>query len=651
MEYIISYDIVGLLLLAILYVFICLVNPAPARTTHYFKVFIYLAFTGAFLDVFTIWTNQFNYIPFMLIVNNILAVIHLTAVGCITPLYYIFILAITNEQQRLPKWKKRFAYAGYIYIITSIGLSPFNHLVMYFNQDGKYLHGPAYNGIFAVVIIFLFAGVFELTKNIKKITLKQFIIVLSYTIIDLAAIVFQFFNPSYLMIGFSCGISLLFISFALKNPMELQDVNVGMYNRTAFMEYLIGRPKKSIFAVIHVSNGEAIKYMYGLDNGYSIIRKCINIVLKETRQKLSFYVLDSTFVFVCKNQDEAYEKIRQIKQYQKKPIKIQLSNEDTETHEFFLQSEVFYLEESLLLDCVRKIESKKKPIDKILDFIQFLVLENSEENEGRIIGDKDIESYKERLRIQKVVDEAMETESFEVFLQPIFDLKLNKFTGAESLIRLRDPNGKMISPGLFIPEAEKNGKILKLGDISIKKTCEFIKKGNLKELGIEKVNINLSMVQCMQDNIEKHLMELLNEYDIPASMIRFEITEGITASSPEKLSRVMKNLVDCGIEFALDDYGTGYSNTSRLLEFPFSEIKFDKSFVDSAAEDSKNILTLRHLMTMVNEAQMIVLVEGVETKEMSDLIQTFGGELIQGFYYAKPYPLKEFVEFISEKNK
>ena len=111
----------------------------------------------------------------------------------------------------------------------------------------------------------------------------------------------------------------------------------------------------------------------------------------------------------------------------------------------------------------------------------------------------------------------------------------------------------------------------------------------------------------------------------------------------------MNKLTSHGIEFALDDYGTGYSNTSRLLTFPFSEIKFDKSFVDSAMESKRNQLPLKHLMNMVNDSDMIVLVEGIETKEMSELIESFGGTLIQGFYYAKPLSLPDFVDFIKNK--
>ena len=283
----------------------------------------------------------------------------------------------------------------------------------------------------------------------------------------------------------------------------------------------------------------------------------------------------------------------------------------------------------------------------LTELLQYAVVINSNHNAINIIDDKIIDEFLAAKKRQKAIHAAIQDQSFEVYMQPIYDLKSKTFTGAESLLRLKDENGNFIPPSLFIPDAEKDGSIIKLGEISIRKTCEYIKRGNLVNKGIKKVNINLSIIQCMQDNIVEQIINILDEYQIPPTMIRFEITETIMATNPEQLEAVMRGLGEFGIEFALDDYGTGYSNTSRLLTFPFSEIKFDKSFVNSMVVDDKNSIPLKYLMNMVKSSGMITLVEGVEEKETSDLIEEFGGDLIQGFYYAKPMPLEEFKKKIS----
>lgn len=643
MNYVITYDVIGLIFLALIFVLNFAATQSPCRTSKLFRLFILFSAVAAFLDVFTIWTNLYYSSLIMKIINNLLAVIHIIAVGSIPFVYYIYIIAITHEEKRVSRKNKIFTVTLFGYDILTIATSPFTHLVMYFDENGQYQHGPLFIGTYIILVIFLIAGVIELVMNHKKISNKQFYYVISYTFIDVICAIFQFTHPEYLLIGLSSAASLLVISFTLKNPIELVDNNIGTYNRLAFKEYLYTRSSRNVLVIINIKNADTIKYMYGLDNGYSIIKQCVKKLLDECKQKLGFYVFKNTFVYVCKTEEEAYRKIGILKKYQTTPLQLSYGNS---TNEVFLESDCFIIKDKHLLLKNIDYSSRKNSLDQVIDILQFLIQSMHDLTEVKTIDEDFIEYYNERRRIQKIVDKAIKDESFEVFLQPIFDLHTKSFTGAESLIRLRDPDGKMISPALFIPEAEKNGKILNLGDISIKKTCEFIRDGNLAELGIQKVNINLSMVQCMQDNIVEHILSLINNYQIPKEMIRFEITETMTTSSPEKLLNVMTNLSDHGIEFALDDYGTGYSNTSRLMSFPFSEIKFDKSFVDSAMENTKNQLPLKHLMNMVNDSNMIVLVEGIETKEMSELIESFGGSLIQGFYYAKPMPLDEFVEFI-----
>lgn len=649
MEYVTTYDFVGLILLVIIYFLNYSVTKAPSRTTRLFRAFIVWSFLASFLDVFTIWTNHYTSTFLTLALNYILAIVHLSAVATIPLVYYLFVLSITYDQKHIPKNKRIFTSVLYFYDIFTITSSPITHFVFYYDETGAYLHGPGFIGSYAVLIIFIIAGVFELSKNYKKISKTQFYTVLSYSLIDIGTAIYQFINPAVLLVGFSSAASLMIISKVLKNPMEFIDSNTGMFNRFAFKEYLYSIPSKRVLAIINIKNADSIKYKYGLDNGYRIIRKSISKIIEECHQKLSFYIFNNTFVFVCKDEDDAREKLAILSKYKTNPLDISLDSGNTKLS-VLIESEFFIIEDPQLLSNITDADSKKDSLDQIIDVLQFLIESLPQTNEVSVIDEQFIEYYKERIRIQKIVDDAIINEKFEVFLQPIFDLESKCFTGAESLIRLRGSDGKMISPGLFIPEAEKNGKILALGDISIKKTCEFIKNGNLLNLGIQKVNINLSMVQCMQDNIVEHLIELIDSYDIPKNAIRFEITETMTSTNPEKLKYVMESLSEHGIEFALDDYGTGYSNTSRLLTFPFSEIKFDKSFVDSAMEDKRNALPLKHLMNMVSDSKMIVLVEGIETKEMSDLIESYGGNLIQGFFYARPLPMTDFVEFIKEKN-
>ena len=231
-------------------------------------------------------------------------------------------------------------------------------------------------------------------------------------------------------------------------------------------------------------------------------------------------------------------------------------------------------------------------------------------------------------------------------MQPIYNLHTKSFTGAEALLRLKNEDGEYIPPMDYIPKAESDGDIVSIGRIVLRKTCEYISKGNLKNLGIEKVHINLSVVECMQDDIVKVIVDTLESYNVPRDFIRLEITETMLAADSEKLLHTMLDLSEHGIDFALDDYGTGDSNTSRMLSFPFSEIKFDKSLIDSMQNKEGNLL-MKHLTSMIKDIDRLVLAEGVEIPADVELLKNMNCDLIQGFYFAKPMPREEFVKFLS----
>lgn len=652
MDYIISYEIAGIIFLISLLFVSLFVYKAKTRTNLLYKSFIIYSLIGSILDVVTAFTILDTSTPQLIFINYVLAIINILAVNFTPIFYYLFVVSLTHEQKAISPKHRIFVRAFIIYDILAITTSPFTHFVMYFTSSGEYMHGFGMTVQYILFGILLFASVIEIVRHKNNLSKHQILIVLSYTIIDFAVILFQFFNPEYLFVGLASAVSLMLIGFSIRNPMELIDNEIGIYNRAAFKEFLFATKKDFSISLIHINNSDYIKYLHGTDNGYYIIRQCVKKILKEIKNPLAFYIYQDTFILVSKTEVEAKEYASKIITHKADPVNVTLKGEAKKEISVYLDINAFIIKNPLELDLAKLDDGETNKINLLLNLFDFIVSDSKDSPESNslitMIDNSIIDKYLESICVQTTVDAAIKNETFEVFMQPIYDLKTKAFTGAESLIRLKDSNGKYISPGLFIPEAEKNGKIIALGDISIKKTCEFIKKGNLQQLGIQKVNINLSMVQCMQDNIVEHIIQILEEYDIPKTMIRFEITETVMATHPERLTNVMNSLTAFGIEFALDDYGTGYSNTSRLLNFPFSEIKFDKSFVDSAMENIKHALPLKHLIKMVSDSDMIVLVEGIENKEMSDLIENFGGNLIQGFYYAKPLPLEAFVDFIKK---
>ena len=250
--------------------------------------------------------------------------------------------------------------------------------------------------------------------------------------------------------------------------------------------------------------------------------------------------------------------------------------------------------------------------------------------------------------IDEIIDTALEEDEFEVYYQPIINMKEKKFKSAEALVRLISKKYGFINPGLFIPYAEKNGRIADIDTIVMKKVFKFISSDDFKKIGLDYIEINLSMVDCMDNTLADRIINLMKEYNIAAKNINLEITESYDSLNNEASKENIKKLEEYGINFSLDDYGTGYSNIERFSKFPIKIVKIDKSLVDLANEESMK-LVLKNTFKLIRELDRETVVEGVETEEQVIMFEEFGCNYIQGYYYSKPLPLNDFISFIEKK--
>ena len=249
-----------------------------------------------------------------------------------------------------------------------------------------------------------------------------------------------------------------------------------------------------------------------------------------------------------------------------------------------------------------------------------------------------------RNNLDRIISDAIKNNKFEMYYQPIYSTRDGKFVSAEALIRLHDEQLGFISPALFIPAAEKSGSILQIGEFVIKDVCRFLSESDLADSGIRFLEVNLSVVQCMQANMASKIRDILDEYKISPDRINFEITETASEYLADAVLRTMSDISDNGNGFSLDDYGSGYSNLSRVMSFPYRIIKLDKSLVDGLG-DSRSYEIVRQTISLLKSLGAEIVVEGVEDKQKAEWFCDMGCEYIQGYYYAKPMPEHEFIAF------
>lgn len=250
-------------------------------------------------------------------------------------------------------------------------------------------------------------------------------------------------------------------------------------------------------------------------------------------------------------------------------------------------------------------------------------------------------------RTEQLLLEAMEKDWVEVFYQPIYSTKEHRFTSAEALVRIRDEEGNIVPPGEFIEVAEQNGMILKLGEMVFEKVCRFVKLNNIRQYGLHYIEINLSVVQCSYEQLAEDYISIMERYDIPSEFINLEITESASMEEKRILLNNMKSLMDYGVKFSLDDFGTGQSNLNYIVDMPVNIVKFDRDMINAYFENGKAKYVMDAAMHMVHGMNLEIVSEGIETKEQYETMEELGISYIQGYYFSKPLSEPQFLEFIS----
>ena len=645
-----DFDICGIILDIILITYILFLKHDKTLRARLFLALVFTVVTAQLMNIITVYAEYF--LPVSLVdFNNFLAVLHIFAVNAQAPLYCVFLIAMTTTRKQLniPKLVLLFLPATIeaIFIVTS----PFFRTLMYFLPDGTYHHGPLWNYLYVVAGFYVLYGLFFIFSEKDQFSKSQMRISLSYTILTLIGFAIQIVFPKVFAVGFAVSVSLLLIFLSIRNPANFVEPKTKLFNTEAFIDRFNDlstlTSKEHYFLILRIHNIEDMFDQFGIEQIFHIVKEYAYTIMRICSDCSLYKLFNGCAVYYCSSEKELNAKIKALKEFSSKPF-FPSKQDGSQDIEYPFKLQFYIIKDYTKLKVFSMTDNKS--IDDFLNFLRFIFLQNYiEDNQILEITDTLEKDYLESVIILNKVKQAIEEESFEVFMQPIFDLNSGCFTSTEALVRLKDGNGSYIPPVKYIPQAEQNGDIVRIGEIVLKKTCLFIKETGLIELGISKVNVNLSITQCMQDNIVNRLISIIDSYSLPHELFRFEITESMIAKNEKLLVYVMNQFHSQGFELALDDYGTGYSNTARMMQYNYSEIKFDKSLItEIETNESKRLMVKHHISMLKETGNTTVLAEGVETKELAELLQKLNCDYIQGFYYARPMNAAQFSEFFNK---
>ena len=556
-----------------------------------------------------------------------------------TMLFAIVVFSFVYMNSHL-KWKSLELYIVTGMYLLNLGLSvtsPFTGFYFYFDEGKKYVQGYGSAVGFWFYIINILLCLAYVLYNKKHLLLKDMRVAVIVAALVGIGFIIQFAFRSLLMLDFSIALAVLYMYMTLENPNDSIDKLTLCGNGYVFRKLIDEKiEEKKVFSVLYmdIRKFRFVNYNYGIVCGDALLKKIASFLEQVFPSQQVFRIYDDLFaVIVDLPQESMHSYIQDIIE------RFELDREIQENVRICLNMMITVCE---FPKCFQSNTELNKLRNNMLQY-------QKEMPDKKVLFSEE-SMYEECIRrehVEQILRNALQNNGLEVFYQPIINSSTDTVVSLEALARLHDEILGYIPPDEFISIAEKTGLIIELGFIVLEKVCQYIHEHLLSNPWntINCVHVNISTLQCEYPHLYSRMMQMLDQYEVPPQMIQLELTESTMLYSPELLLKTMKTLYEKGIRFALDDYGTGYSNISYLIQFPFHEVKFDKTIVQSCFSNPEAELIIRNEFEILKQLHKPVVVEGIETEEQYAKMREYGIELFQGYYFSKPLPEEESIRY------
>ena len=618
----------GIILLVTMFLFYKRYQSLKLGTQIMFQVLLFGMLFCVICDMLSIWAIVRLLLDYR---GLVLAVCKLYLIS----LVLVGLLGLLYECSDVYEGQKKFLWAA----AAGCGIWLAESIVIACLPIGIYKMGRVvYTAGPAVLSTYAFAGgfvVFNIIFTIvhrKQANARRSQVILCWMAIWFGAAFVQFLNNELLLMGYAGALGILVIFFRLENPEYLTDRVTGLYNQEGLLLYarkLYNREK----------NFSLLSVWWNLGGSQADKGEREQAVMAAFARRLP--KLDNTRVFkmaddevwmVFEDQEHVEDTIEKVKSF------VEYGRRELGG---MAQAAFTYMPDAALVGDYQEMVH-------LMQYARWKSSDHSGSNFKRVDMDF-VEQMRKEKSMEQMLEEAMKEDRIEVFYQPIFSTAEKKFVSAEALVRMRDRDGNLVPPGAFVSVAEANGKILQLGEIVFKKVCRFFTRERLEQYGLHYVEVNLSVVQCGYPGLAEEYMGIMEKYQINPQYINLEITESASLAAKKTLLENMHRLMEYGVHFSLDDFGTGQSNLNYIVDMPVSIVKFDREMSQAFFRDEKAKYVLNAAMQMIHGMKLKIVSEGIETEEQYRAMEELSIDYIQGYYFSRPLPEAAFLEFLQSR--
>ncbi len=556
------------------------------------------------------------------------------------PVYTLYIISLTDTWHKI---KGKLSTGLFItfpitVVIVALILNPITKDMFYIDESFVYTRGDLFWVAYICAISYVGFGLYYIIKSRKLFRTAHFISMLVIYPLTLSAVAIQCVLPMCIVELFFTSVAVIVVAITIQRPEELVDMVTELGKHGAYAEAMkknFVNQKEVGVILINVSNYSSVSAMLGYDQSSRLLKSIADKLVSINRDMkihADLYYLDRGGFRVVVGK-KGWNKIEAMAENINSELKKGL---------ILSQLELNIMAHVCVAYCPTDIPDFKTLISFGTDLCSAVPYSGSVLKASDIIANR---AFKLNNEIDNIIDDALANRKFSVYYQPIFSVEKGRFVSAEALLRLHNEKFGFIPPDVFITAAEKSGAIHRIGDYVLEEVCHFISGDEFKELGLDYIEINLSVAQCMQTDLADKVLQIMNKYGVTPDKINLEITETAASYAQNVMMNNLEKLTQAGISFSLDDYGTGYSNIKSVASLPISIVKLDKTFVDE--EDNPRMwIVLKNTIKMLKDMDMSIVVEGVENAELAKKFADLDCEYIQGYYYSKPVPKSDFITFM-----
>lgn len=544
-----------------------------------------------------------------------------------------------EELKKSHKKRNRYIVAYIIpYIVCMIGAFEADFGCICEGNDA-YTIGPACYFLYvgcAVYLVFIFVISFYFKKLLGK---RKAVSLRLMCAIWVLTLLIQVFSTTRVVLGLGLTATLFLLYCAFENRILYYNSNIGMFNKAAFEAYFYEEcnvPKKKNFYIVAIVIEEANEMIESLNKSrYNQILAQLGERLNKYGNNKVFKIAENALAIRLKHDGEVLKTdLNHIQMDMEEMVSIADTKVRVKTHALVYECPEFVCNSAVLTELVA-IDDKP------------------DKNYYKMASTELIDRSSRNANIINLLRSAVDNDGIDVYYQPIYSVADKAFISSEALVRLKDTTTLgYISPEEFIPIAEQNSLIEKIGNIVYDATLDTIEAVRGKKIPLEYIEVNLSVLQIINDNVVQRFLREVRARKINPSSINYEITESVAGESDALIAHNMNTLRRAGSSFSMDDFGTGYSNLASMTSLSYDIIKLDKSLIWPCFEENgqKAEILLKGIIEMIQNLGIKIVAEGVETKEMVDWLVENKVDYLQGYYFSKPIPQDQYIDFL-RKNK